>query len=538
MATIPEAREMGFTFPGGDDLISKGDDAIQTNALAAATGIKAARYARGNHPPADWNTIRTPGAYNFGSPFPNDGSTNFPPDAETALTLIVTTPAGTWGVQEAYQFGPRPRRWWRTARTSVVWNDWIELGGAAGLSGGAMASHSMWETEFINAMGGPIDTGGLGAISIRCDHGLTNIKASLIEAFRSRGIVPVIAMNSRNWGIAENSGATQSEVNAWVEAGEVEIWNHSATHGDAYDEATLVDEIVNGRLELEQQLPAAAPVWGFAPPGTQDGWLGFGPTPNSPEKWGTTAGQLILAHHAYAAGYIGNAYRPLTGQIQQGVPHISLDTYSMSAARTAIDRAAADRTGLQLMMHPRELDKAGKMTTAQFISLLDYIVAKREAGELVTLSPNEMLLADATRPPVTVPDVTGLAARLAALEQDTGDRDITSLVPNLVAGSGHWTIRRTGGWVYMNLYSLTFTPTSGSLWQQNGFIPVGFRPVFASRYVRFPASPSSTSESPGPFRADRYGGVTIYNAGQGAVHVTASWPTNDAFPTTLPGDPA
>ena len=34
-------------------------------------------------------------------------------ETETALTLIVTTPAGTWGAQEAYQFGPRPRRWWR-----------------------------------------------------------------------------------------------------------------------------------------------------------------------------------------------------------------------------------------------------------------------------------------------------------------------------------------------------------------------------------------------------------------------------------------
>ena len=132
----------------------------------------------------------------------------------------------------------------------------------------------------------------------------------------------------------------------------------------------------------------------------------------------------------------------------------------------------------------------------------------------------------------------GVEARLAPLEQDTGDRDITSLVPNLVAGSGHWTIRRAGRWVYMNLYNLTFTPTSGSTWIQAGFLPVGFRPPAASQYIRFPAAPSGPSESTGPFRVDRYGGVTIYNANGGAVHVTASWPTNDAFPTTLPGDPA
>lgn len=123
-------------------------------------------------------------------------------------------------------------------------------------------------------------------------------------------------------------------------------------------------------------------------------------------------------------------------------------------------------------------------------------------------------------------------------EQDTGDRDITSLVPDLVAGSGHWTIRRVGMWVYMNLYNLTFTPTSGSLWQQSAFVPLGFRPPAASQYVRFPAARASTSETTGPFRVDRYGGVTIYNVNDGIVHVTVSWPTNDAFPTTLPGTPA
>lgn len=135
-------------------------------------------------------------------------------------------------------------------------------------------------------------------------------------------------------------------------------------------------------------------------------------------------------------------------------------------------------------------------------------------------------------------DIGLTQTRVGDLEQDTGDRDITSLVPNLIAGSGHWTIRRTDKWVYMNLYSLVFTPTSGTTWIQNGFLPIGFRPPSASQYVRFPAAPSSTSESPGPFRVDRYGGVTIYNAGTGVVHVTASWPTNDAFPTTLPGTPA
>lgn len=135
-----------------------------------------------------------------------------------------------------------------------------------------------------------------------------------------------------------------------------------------------------------------------------------------------------------------------------------------------------------------------------------------------------------------IPVRAAAASRLDTLEQDTGDRNITAIVSGVTGG--HWTVRRIGKWVYMNLYNLDFTPTSGGLWQQSGFIPSGFRPVFASQYIRFPATPSSASESQGPFRVDRYGGVTIYNVDGKTVHVTASWPTNDAFPTNPPGDPA
>ncbi|MFC7457049.1 hypothetical protein ACFQS2_07625 [Brachybacterium sp. GCM10030267] len=52
--------------------------------------------------------------------------------------------------------------------------------------------------------------------------------------------------------------------------------------------------------------------------------------------------------------------------------------------------------GLQLMLHPSQLDATGNLSTAQFLEVLDYIAAMRDAGLLVTLSPYEMLLADST----------------------------------------------------------------------------------------------------------------------------------------------
>lgn len=131
---------------------------------------------------------------------------------------------------------------------------------------------------------------------------------------------------------------------------------------------------------------------------------------------------------------------------------------------------------------------------------------------------------------------TGLAARLAALECDTGNRNINSLIPSLSAG--HWTIRRIGKWVYMNLYDLDLAPTAGGYWQVSIFLPSGYRPPASSQYVQFPCARRSSGFTEGPFRVDRYGGVTIYGVTDSLVAVTAAWITDDPFPTTLPGDPA
>lgn len=508
------------------------DSALAGKASIAYTDAQmaAARFTKTAPSTGDIDTMKTPGTYSLGSPFP-DGWTNVPEGITTASILnVYGSPVQSWAAQELIQYGQNPRRLWRISRTTAAWNPWVQIGGGGDVSS-AMGGNAARQSHFVSATGGPVRTGGKAAFALRLDHGWTNIKSKLRAGLIARGIVPGVASCSRQWGLEENSGASIAEVKSWVANGEFEILNQGATHGQAM--VNYVDEIVNGRAELEDQLDTN--VWGFAPPGESTTWEDF--NGGRVDGWASLPAGIALASHAYSMGYVGGARRVLDGTIRQGLSHITLDTYDMAQARAQVDAAISEGRGIQVMLHPRELDKAGKITTAEFLDFLDYVVGKRDAGDLVILSPGELVRADATPPPA-VSDVTGLAARLAALEQDTGDRNITSLVPNLVAGSGHWTIRRTGMWVYMNLYSLTFTPTSGSLWQQNGFIPVGFRPAFASQYVRFPAAPASTSESPGPFRADRYGGVTIYNAGQGAVHVTASWPTNDAFPTTLPGVPA
>lgn len=391
------------------------DSALADKASIAYTDAQmaAARFTKATPSAGDLDAMKTPGTYSLGHPFP-DGWTNVPEEITTATILnVYGSPVQSWAAQELIQYGASPIRLWRISRNTEVWNPWIQLGGGAGGGyTGAMSSNAAWVTDFVNRLGGPIDTGGKAAFALRLDHGYTNYKGLLRAGLLSRGIVPGIATNSRNWGIDENSGASVSEVNGWVEAGEIEILNHSATHAGGLDEASLWDEIVNGRLELEAQLPAAAPVWGFAPPGVTAGWDGFGG--GNKDGWGTVTAQIILANHAYSLGYVGGKRRVIDGQLRQALSHVTLDTYSMSLARSQIDAAIAEKRGIQFMMHPRELDKAGKISTAQFLSLMDYVVAKRDAGDLVIMSPNELVLADAHAESGVAVD-TALAAYQAAI---------------------------------------------------------------------------------------------------------------------------
>lgn len=135
---------------------------------------------------------------------------------------------------------------------------------------------------------------------------------------------------------------------------------------------------------------------------------------------------------------------------------------------------------------------------------------------------------------VRVSDVTGLAARLAALEYDSGLRNIISLAPG---ASGTWTLRRVGRLVHMVLDGVTFTPTSGSTWVAAGVIATGFRPPATPNYLYFPGQSISAAFSASGMRVNRYGGVDAYDISAKALRVAVTWLTDDPIPTTLPGTP-
>lgn len=385
-----------------------------TTAVVDAKDVEAS-FTKANPGPFDFNTWKKPGTYAMGGAFPT-GWSNYPPGITTASILTVYgSPGGTWCAQEVFQYGANPKRFWRVSSSTSTWNPWMDITKAPG-GGSAMAGNAALQTDFISKTGGIVNTGGKAGFAIRLDHGWTNIKNKVRAEFIARGIVPGVATNSRNWGLPENSGVSLAEVNTWVANGEFEIINHSATHHGGLNEVQLVDEIVTGKLELESQIPAAAPIFGFAPPGVTEGWDGF--NGGRIDGWTSPAARIILESHAYCLGYVGGARRVMDGTIRQGLSHTTLDTYDLQVARNQIDSAIAEKRGIQFMLHTSQLDMPGAITTADFLSFLDYAVAKRDAGDLVFMSPGEMVRGDASlRTPAVhthaQADVTGLSSALA-----------------------------------------------------------------------------------------------------------------------------
>lgn len=140
-------------------------------------------------------------------------------------------------------------------------------------------------------------------------------------------------------------------------------------------------------------------------------------------------------------------------------------------------------------------------------------------------------------------DVTGLydtvdndiEARLAALEYDSGERDITSLVPDVVSGSLYLT--RVGRTVWLDFNALVGTPQGSSALTYSRLLPSGFRVARRTRYR--PLSKNWAADATGPVRLDSTGTVVISGAGGSQpIRGLISFPTDDPIPTTRPGSPA
>lgn len=117
--------------------------------------------------------------------------------------------------------------------------------------------------------------------------------------------------------------------------------------------------------------------------------------------------------------------------------------------------------------------------------------------------------------------------------QDSGWRDITSLIPDVISGTAH--LRRSGNVVSLRLAELVVADPANSWATWTGILPAGFRldlPGFS--YFSFPAT--SSIYTAGPVRMDRTGGIVVYGV-QGGKRMagTITWIATGDMPANLPG---
>ena len=396
---------------------------------AAIASVIAGRYKNAIVIPdgTDLDTLKTPGIYYVRLDTSAETITNRPPGV-AAGPFVMEILASPFGY---------------TAQNFYGYNDTV-----AALGQYAGAANKVRRDDFSYRRGGTKFTNGLGAVALRFDHGLTNLKANILPLLRARALPFGVAINSRNWALAENSGATQTDVQGWVTNDKCEVWNHAADHNDASNPEKIYDRIVTGLAELKAQIPNAS-IDGYFIPGVDGtGYMGFniGETPDV--FYQTVAGRLILENHAVTSGgFPGTAYRVLDGTIRQGQGHYTIEAQTVAGIKTRIDTVIASKQGLQIMLHPSLLNAPGYLTTAQLAEVLDYIKAKQTAGTLAVLSPYDLLLADSGTATTTtveaaqaaaISDATtkygGLPARVTAVEgvNTTQSADIAGMQSKLV----------------------------------------------------------------------------------------------------------
>lgn len=499
-----EVKAAGFTLPIGTDMITDGDDAISNNARTAYELIRTTAYHRGMIPDGtDIDSMRgkawagtwdTPGAGGdrlatlTGTWPPVQGANGGPVQGivEVGGTLSLLNNMGyqrfnvlgtTWYEAQVWtrfnrgynQTGPDAWTEWERLDAPDLTGEVgdldsrlsaVEAGSGVGLPTNALATGGReMRLQLFRDAYPLVSTGGKGAVVFRYDHGLTNFKNVLLPLHEQYGIVPYIAMNSRNWDLAENSGATQAEARAW----NVEWGNHTADHNDKTGINDIFEAVALGRIELEEQVGKT--VHGFTVPGlpgsdgnSYDKLDGFGNGYASGFS-NSYAGSLILNHHAICSGVIGPQYRPLDGEIRQGGRHYGWENRAWDGPdgiKALIDEAVTTKTALTLMQHPRTMNLSGYWTPALAEQVLAYVRSLIDAGDLANISYYQSHHAQLAPLPAPV-YVSGL-------------RDVSAELLN--GWTGTLFVERDGRNVYFRGTLNGEAATSDIAWM----LPAGFRP--------------------------------------------------------------
>lgn len=244
---------------------------------------------------------------------------------------------------------------------------------------------------------GVIGTNGRGVVALRFDDYQDAFGAKIYPLLIERGLPCSMALISRfnteqPWG----KGTTWSQVRDWNRNG-VEMWSHGTDHKDYSKKGYegLYSQIVTSKLEIEKQNIKVV------------GWVlpGVAPAPNKlplyngltkPSDYDSTVGRLLMQTYSLTEAYAYYGPRILPTHVFHGLNHYTVSDGGMTLASAiaTIDVAIENKVGIEIMCHPGNLDKPGKMTLSDFTILLDYIKTQWDNCSIEVLTPSGLFFAD------------------------------------------------------------------------------------------------------------------------------------------------
>ena len=368
------------------------------------------------------DTVLTQGRYNQNVTSNATPDNGYPFQVRGFLDVLVASPSsamqvyyGTYTGRFAFReyYSGTWGQWFEPAADGIAalttrvdaLDDLVETGGSFDIS---IHAHQVREADLRRRVG-RVSTGGKAAVALVFDHGVAAFRDKVLPLLRARNLPATLAVNGGMYEpdyqyASTNGSVTWADMRSWHDNDRIELANHSMTHHAQSGLAAIRAEIRDSRIAIEAGL--GVPV---------DSWVQPGPLPGDPDNDGFGMGASSAAYYEYAMGRILlDEHAVVTGGVSTPQPTYPIDgtppvgmwgrwidagtTQALADLDALVDRAVSRKDRCLIRSHPAYLDTSDSSsvpyaTTAQLEALLDDLVARRDAGDIVVLPLREWAIA-------------------------------------------------------------------------------------------------------------------------------------------------
>lgn len=248
---------------------------------------------------------------------------------------------------------------------------------------------------------GTVSTGGRAAVALVADHGTTVFKEWLWEEAKSRNIpftlalAPEIHLDGK--GDSRHT-ASNDDIKQWISEGLV-IASHSGDHSGASGYFDVSRQIQTSKMKLEEKLETQVDCW--VQPGyslSTGNYDGFGSGQSASRYTDFYAGRMLQQNYAVVTGYAGDDFvYPGGVDLPVGVRRSLTERKENQAGVLANIEQAISTGGKHInFCHPYALPDSSStyVTKSEYIDYLDWLVEKRDAGDLALMTLPELAIAE------------------------------------------------------------------------------------------------------------------------------------------------